>query len=279
MISAQSTVRRLLKARRAEVATVAIAAKPTTVFDTQDVTAPYTQYIFKLRSAATSSSRSPKEGWKLRKRYSDFHALHQQLRRTRGQWEASCVKQGEAFESVVAVLQRAAGPDFPRKHVRCDTSAIIHERRRQLMDYMRILLVAYAELGVLLAAPGTLKGNFVDEIVCVNTVFVEIERFLEIPPKRKEIEAKLTRAVMALEDVKVDPNIEVKASQCCICLSDSNPSGGSDAGADNEMAQLPCAHIFHEDCIIHWLQCGSTCPMCRCAVGNAASRRVAVALG
>ncbi|KAL3662025.1 hypothetical protein V7S43_012832 [Phytophthora oleae] len=278
MISSQSTVRRLLKARREEVATVSIAARPTTVFDSQDVTAPYTQYIFKLRSASSSSSQAPKEGWKLRKRYSDFYALYQKLRRTRSQWEISCLKQGEAFQSVIEILQRAAGSEFPRKHVRCDTSAIIHERRRQLMDYTRTLLAAYVELEVLLGAPSLLKGNFVDEIVCVNTVFVEIERFLEIPPRRKEIEAQLTRAVVMLEDVKSGPNCEVKAAQCCICLSDNNPSGGSDAGASTEMAQLPCAHIFHEDCIIHWLQCGSTCPMCRRSVGKAASRRIFMAV-
>lgn len=186
------------------------------------------------------------------------------------------MKQGETFETVVEVLQHAAGSEFPRKHVRCDTRAIVHERRRQLMDYVRTLLAAYTDLEILLGAPGTLKGNFVDDIVCVNTVFVEIERFLEIPPKRKEIEATLTRAVMALEDVKLDPNRESKASQCCICLSDNNNPSEADPARDKEMTQLPCTHIFHEDCIIHWVQCSSTCPMCRRAVGNAASRRVAV---
>ncbi|KAG1700953.1 hypothetical protein DVH05_011197 [Phytophthora capsici] len=261
MISSQSTVRRLLKARREEMATISIAARPRTIFDSQDVTAPYTQYVVKLRSSSTinSDSQTPKEGWKLRKRYSDFYALHQKLRRTRRQWEMYCLKQGEAFQSVIKVLQRAAGPEFPRRHVRCDTSAIIHERRRQLMDYTRTLLAAYVELEVLLGAPGLLKGNFVNEIEYVNKVFVEIERFLEIPPKRKEIEAQ-------------DPN-GVRTSQCCICLNESDPSGESDA---TEMAQLPCAHTFHEDCIIHWLQCGSACPMCRRAVGNAVKRRVMV---
>ncbi|ETP30567.1 hypothetical protein F442_20467 [Phytophthora nicotianae P10297] len=274
MISSPSTVRRLLKARRAEVAAVSITVKPTAIFDSQDVTAPYTQYVFKLRSASTSS----REGWKLRKRYSDFRTLYRKLRCTRTQWEASCVQQGEAFASVVKILRQAAGPEFPRKHIRCDTIAIIQERRGKLKDYMRTLLEAYTELEVLLGAPGTLKGDFLEEIVCVNTVFVEIERFLAIPPKRKEIEAKLTRAVTTLEDVKLDQHSEIQTTQCCICLGDNNLRESGN-GAEKGMAQLPCAHIFHEDCIIHWLQCGSTCPMCRSTVGNPAKRRVAVALG
>ncbi|POM59732.1 hypothetical protein PHPALM_31491, partial [Phytophthora palmivora] len=266
MILSQSTVRRLLKARRAEVATVSITAKPTTIFDNQDVSAPYTQYIFKLKSAI-SSSQSIKECWKPRKRYSDFYALYNTLRRTRKQWEKSCFKQGEAFEEALEILQQAVGSEFPRKHVRCDTKAIIQQRRGQLMDYMRTLLAAYTELEVLLGAPGNFKCNFIDDITCLNKVFVEIERFLEIPPKRKDIEAKLTRAVMALGDVKLDPNRENQVMQCCICLSENNPSDDHFDG-DAEMAQLPCAHIFHEGCIVHWLQCGSTCPMCRRTVGN-----------
>ncbi|OWZ02075.1 Kazal-like serine protease inhibitor [Phytophthora megakarya] len=266
MILSQSTVRRVLKARREEVATVSIVANPTTIFDNQDLTAPYTQYVFKLRSAICVS-QSLKECWKLRKRYSDFYALHRKLRHTKSQWEKSCIKQGEAFHSVMQKLQQAAGSEFPRKHVRCDTKAIIQQRRRQLMDYIRTLLAAYTDLEVLLGAPANFKRNFIDDISCLNKVFTEIERFLEIPPKRKEVEAKLTRAVAALQDVKLDPNSENK---CCICLSDNDPT----ADYSDEMAQLPCAHVFHEDCIVHWFQCGATCPVCRRAVGNVVTRRV-----
>ncbi|GMF25616.1 unnamed protein product [Phytophthora fragariaefolia] len=269
MTPARSSVRRLLKARRAEVSTVAIAAKPTTVLDNQDVTAPYTQYVFKLRSANAS-----KEEWTFRKRYSDFHALHSKLRRGSKQWQQSCSKQGDAFDNVAKLLQQAVGPEFPRKHVRCDTSTIIHERRRQLMDYVRTLLAAYTDLEVLLGAPGSLKGSFVHDIVCLNTVYAEIQRFLEIPPKRKEVEAKLTRVVMVLQDVE-ENSAEGELPQCSICLGDSDPI--DKVGGGEELAQLPCAHVFHESCIIHWLQCGPTCPMCRRAVGHTAtSRRVSI---
>ncbi|KAG6615341.1 Kazal-like serine protease inhibitor domain and phox-like domain-containing protein [Phytophthora cinnamomi] len=271
MTSSESALRRLLTARRAEVATVSVAAKPATVFDSQDVTAPYTQYMFKLRSSGAS-----KEEWRFRKRYSEFRALRRKLRRWRKRWEMSCAKQGEAFQAVAKLLKQAAGPDFPRKHIRCDTGAIIHERRRRFMDYVRTLLAVYTDLEVLLAAPGSLKGNFLSDVVCLNAVLTEIQRFLEIPPKRKEVEAKLTRAVMVLQDVVVmkTPAGEGVMPQCCICLGESDPTDNQ--GSGREMAQLACKHAFHEDCIIHWLQCGSTCPMCRRAVGHTASRRVAI---
>ncbi|KAJ8535253.1 hypothetical protein ON010_g13484 [Phytophthora cinnamomi] len=113
MTSSESALRRLLTARRAEVATVSVAAKPATVFDSQDVTAPYTQYMFKLRSSGAS-----KEEWRFRKRYSEFRALRRKLRRWRKRWEMSCAKQGEAFQAVAKLLKQAAGPDFPRKHIR-----------------------------------------------------------------------------------------------------------------------------------------------------------------
>ncbi|KAL4157031.1 hypothetical protein PRNP1_006057 [Phytophthora ramorum] len=256
-----ASLRRLLKARRAEAATVKIAAKPTTIFDNQDMTAPYTQYIFKMRSAVKNST---KEEWKLRKRYSDFHVLHQKFRKTRNQWELVCLGPGEQFEAVVEILQQAAGFKFPRKHVRCDTSDIIHERRRRLMDYTRVLLAVYAVLDVMVRVDGGPDRN-TDDLGCLRMLLIEIERFLEIPPKRKEVETRLTRTVLALGDVEATPS---KADQCCICLSDSKRSGDG----DKRMASLPCAHVFHEDCIIHWLLCSSTCPMCRRAVGHVANR-------
>ncbi|RLN20283.1 hypothetical protein BBJ28_00015659 [Nothophytophthora sp. Chile5] len=281
--SQQPDVRRLLKARRSEVAKVAVAALHKIVFDSNDPSAPYTLYTLKLRSetrtdmAQTMVQDDGKCDWKLRKRYSEFHALYTKLRRWKGEWEQCCLSNGDMFEHLTAVLQQAIGPEFPRKHVRYDTSKIIQERYRGLTDFIRVLLAVYTDLEVLLSATGnqrvrTERDKGEDEDACLRQIFLELERFLEIPPKRKELEARLTRAVLALKDATaVD-----KTTSCCICLSESDPSG---AEGDDRMVRLPCSHGFHEDCVISWFHCSATCPICRQGVastGSGLTRRMSI---
>ncbi|VFQ82200.1 unnamed protein product [Cuscuta campestris] len=51
-------------------------------------------------------------------------------------------------------------------------------------------------------------------------------------------------------------SFSVKDSQCSVCLGDYQ--------ADDRLQQIPsCGHIFHEDCIDHWLSTHTTCPLCR----------------
>ncbi len=42
--------------------------------------------------------------------------------------------------------------------------------------------------------------------------------------------------------------------ECCICMDNDNNS---------EWSMLPCAHIFHRQCISRWLLTNQTCPICR----------------
>ena len=43
--------------------------------------------------------------------------------------------------------------------------------------------------------------------------------------------------------------------QCSVCWDDFK--------LEEEVRQLKCEHIFHEDCIIPWLELHNTCPVCR----------------
>ncbi|KAL9684516.1 hypothetical protein QQ045_021957 [Rhodiola kirilowii] len=48
----------------------------------------------------------------------------------------------------------------------------------------------------------------------------------------------------------------IKDTQCSVCLGDYQ--------ADDRLQQIPaCGHSFHMDCIDHWLERHTTCPLCR----------------
>ncbi|KAK8567281.1 hypothetical protein V6N12_005877 [Hibiscus sabdariffa] len=57
---------------------------------------------------------------------------------------------------------------------------------------------------------------------------------------------------LMLNKVRVEAEAEVE--DCCICLEELKV--GSDA------AQMPCAHVFHADCIEKWLYTSHYCPIC-----------------
>ncbi|KAG6791577.1 hypothetical protein POTOM_000700 [Populus tomentosa] len=59
--------------------------------------------------------------------------------------------------------------------------------------------------------------------------------------------------------VLFDEELMTKDSQCCVCLGEFE--------IEEEVLQIPsCKHVFHIDCIHHWLHSNSTCPLCRCYV-------------
>ncbi|CAL1373631.1 unnamed protein product [Linum trigynum] len=62
-----------------------------------------------------------------------------------------------------------------------------------------------------------------------------------------------------LQVVSFDEELRSKESQCCVCLVDFEMK--------EELLQISsCKHVFHMDCIRHWLLNNSTCPICRCFV-------------
>ncbi|KAI3469223.1 hypothetical protein Pfo_025886 [Paulownia fortunei] len=56
-----------------------------------------------------------------------------------------------------------------------------------------------------------------------------------------------------------DEYLKARDSLCCVCLGEFE--------VKEELLQVPsCKHMFHRDCIHHWLHNNSTCPLCRAPV-------------
>ncbi|KAK2975086.1 hypothetical protein RJ640_014448 [Escallonia rubra] len=67
-----------------------------------------------------------------------------------------------------------------------------------------------------------------------------------VPATKSSIEAldKLTAADSSLE------------GDCVVCLQEL-------ASAGQEIARMPCRHMFHGNCIVQWLETSHLCPLCR----------------
>mmetsp|Transcript_16433 Transcript_16433/g.24237 ORF Transcript_16433/g.24237 Transcript_16433/m.24237 type:complete len:442 (+) Transcript_16433:72-1397(+) len=65
------------------------------------------------------------------------------------------------------------------------------------------------------------------------------------------------KALRQLPTISVKPEdlMDENNRECCICLEKNN--------VGDRVKRLPCAHIFHADCIMSWLKKTCTCPVCR----------------
>jgi hypothetical protein len=76
-------------------------------------------------------------------------------------------------------------------------------------------------------------------------------------------ELKLTIIMIhELERIKIEEQmIEYEAMTCSVCLVELS--------VVSKAIQLPnpCSHVYHEECIMKWLNRSNTCPMCRPVYG------------
>ncbi|KAI9505182.1 hypothetical protein GGI25_002246 [Coemansia spiralis] len=68
------------------------------------------------------------------------------------------------------------------------------------------------------------------------------------PPASDEAIAKLPRRKITISEVE-------RKLDCGICMDEYNP--------EEEVVELPCKHVYHNECIEHWLKMNGTCPICR----------------
>uniref|UniRef100_A0A2N9FVG2 RING-type E3 ubiquitin transferase n=1 Tax=Fagus sylvatica TaxID=28930 RepID=A0A2N9FVG2_FAGSY len=61
-------------------------------------------------------------------------------------------------------------------------------------------------------------------------------------------------SIEALEKVRFQHGSE-SAGECMICMQEFQTG--------LELACMPCSHVYHEECIVQWLETSHFCPLCR----------------
>uniref|UniRef100_A0A0D9VKI5 RING-type E3 ubiquitin transferase n=1 Tax=Leersia perrieri TaxID=77586 RepID=A0A0D9VKI5_9ORYZ len=115
------------------------------------------------------------------------------------------------------------------------------------------VLLAANSLGSLVVddADGGIDTFFLDDADVDDVLFGQLAA-AETEPPAKGMRAAAKAAVEGLPTVVVT---EADETQCAVCKD------GIDAG--ERARRLPCAHLYHDGCILPWLAIRNTCPLCR----------------
>ena len=139
------------------------------------------------------------------------------------------------------ISMQTSGPRIQR---RTDVPAILIPIRASRRSDTTRISRAYGDLALLL---NNEQGDHFLEALLDNLLISEMDR--TGPPRmdKKEIDE--------LPTVKVTPQHVDHKIKCCVCREDFM--------LHESVLQLRCEHIFHNDCIIPWLELRATCPLCR----------------
>ncbi len=80
------------------------------------------------------------------------------------------------------------------------------------------------------------------------------------PPTSKEAIQKLKKFKMNSEFCKKSDKGKLECPDCSICLTEIE--------IEQDTLLIPCGHMFHDSCILKWLDSHSTCPVCRYELPN-----------
>lgn len=83
-----------------------------------------------------------------------------------------------------------------------------------------------------------------------------IQQLAENDPNRYGTPPASKSVVEALPNVEVDEALlKSELAQCAVCKDDFEMG--------NVVKQMPCKHVYHDDCILPWLELHNSCPVCR----------------
>ncbi|KAK9925291.1 hypothetical protein M0R45_033619 [Rubus argutus] len=102
----------------------------------------------------------------------------------------------------------------------------------------------------------TVADGLTLEIARLTLESFQTQRFRFVPATRSAIESLHKVRLDSLEKASMELN-----PSCSICYDDF-----AEDGVDQLVIPLPCAHHYHADCIIHWLERSHLCPLCRYAL-------------
>lgn len=90
--------------------------------------------------------------------------------------------------------------------------------------------------------------------------FVGVGNMLHALLRRGMLRSRDAAPVSSLEDNTV-PAVDIEEDyECPICLEEIEEESG--------VMTKDCHHIFHRQCLKHWLQVNSTCPLCRLSLAK-----------
>jgi hypothetical protein len=96
-----------------------------------------------------------------------------------------------------------------------------------------------------------LETQLRDELEQLQTAYANNARRAEeekVRPLTTVMREKLRRATFSLDMLCSQPS-------CPVCSEDFTVGAAA--------TQLPCSHLFHESCVMPWLDAKKTCPICR----------------
>ncbi|KAK1431476.1 hypothetical protein QVD17_07935 [Tagetes erecta] len=83
-----------------------------------------------------------------------------------------------------------------------------------------------------------------------------IQQLAENDPNRYGTPPASKSAVQNLPSVKISKELmESDYSDCAVCKDSFE--------LDEDVKKLPCKHMYHQDCILPWLELHNSCPVCR----------------